>query len=1718
MKRKILLVALIIVFVLSITLAACEKNYNATFETNGGSAVEPQSISSLSSAPATTREGYVFRGWYLTSDFSDAGISYPYTLTGDTTFYAKWEAVSAENHIVDFITNTEETVNSRKICSVVEAAPEVTREGYTLVGWYENPACTGNAVTFPFTPTGTTVLYAKWEKIPEQSFLVDFDTNGGTSVHAKICSTVDSEPATVREGYIFAGWYDNAECSGNPIAFPYKVTKETILYAKWTPVEAAEFTVSFDTHGGSTVSDVKCSVIEKQPETTRNGYVLLGWYDNAEYTGNPLTFPYKVTKDITLHAKWEAKVSDMYTVRFETGIGSAIAARQTKTISTAPVTTVAGNYRFDGWYDNAEFKGSPISFPYTVTADVTLYARWSETGFTLFFETFGGTSLASMSNQLKVTKLDLPNDPTKADKVFGGWYLDEDCTNAVSYPYTLTKATTFYAKWNDTSTVPPEPVIPITFTVHFHDAGNSLNISVDGEQVATTIDTTSTDNRRGEPFITVNDKAIISVPNLTREGAVFLGWTATVNGTQYLTFPVEVVGNMVLYAHWQLNVEPNETDSALLRTYVDKAANNVDTFGVGYGMLIQNTIGTVDQTWYRNDYRPGKIVSGVYSYSDTANNGDGGWVLDYLDFAFARSDNDNYWMTYTEDPGRGSYQYGGRWYSAEPISDIEQGFYMVYLNKLSTIDTSKFYKYDGKWYAVADYVDTVGHIILGNSSGDPVAYEITYTQFALSFDENGWITGIDAKGNILDSYSYGTGIATTLYYATHTIQFMTFDPEEISDISESQFLQDQVRPSGLYPELNPNDDNRNGAVSDGIAYTTAQLQTALSSLQNYVGYYTLAGNTYSGFTYSTSTITTHGNYGIVKYDDYAGFTWGESTSAAQAARAPWYFKYDEATNAFFLAIPGSSGYSVYCDQYSYKNTYSYNQYLLGVDGAISFNCKYPAVGLRLLDASDFTFNAAGGYFEFNGNEVELKAIGQTLFGDMDFTYPEQSETEEYVYLRLYMNDSKIVKAVAATRLVLSGGGTEFFIKEFVITSYTSDNVTLPGGIEAQCIAPGEADVNGSISGLQTAINTTKGKNHKYTDIFAFDDDDEIGGVGFDGHSESGDVYTYYNGITRLGENGMTLYFKNGVLYEVGANGSPLLVGMDNRYINNDIDKANSLILWPYSMAELLDACWFYQGKDGNYYGKQEYMDKLAWALGRYSGSEQYLEAYVGMTFGPAYNAFLKLEFVRVTVDSYGLETIYYSGSIHVDGMNGSHDKPFSAYATFTYSPSSITVNDTFDATRPAVYQYINTKYSFDVDYEGFLNLVEVPNASGYKAYVYNLTTDTLVAEFDVTNGFDLKSVEELNVTADVKYYRLAIQALGDGVTPINGVVYRDGAQSGLLAIELSTVPKQAKPVVTLNQQAATVTVSGNYQANDYYSYVIKTGNKQIANGNGNKRVSEALNLNDFSLVPYTTYTIEIFVMGESGTIRDSETVTLVYTPPRTNGVSYLSDLFNAINFENSFKASFSSSATPRSNILDGSWSADELFQQGSTWLNQHSVSTTSMLMYYDKNSNTGKLTFTLTTSSLGEGDKARPIDIKFLFSKQGDKLVGTFVKKVFGNVTVNETKSFNLFFGGIAELEDGFVEKSGAINAWSGLYYQYQGNLANADTQATIAGFSPLEELLGYEEIAYTGMQLTVGYQSSGALISECAASLVGEANGQTIIVKIVFSSFGQDLSTWSKD
>ncbi|MFC9710875.1 InlB B-repeat-containing protein, partial [Paenibacillus sp. NPDC056933] len=185
------------------------------------------------------------------------------------------------------------------------AAPDIpTKAGHTFGGWYTD---SGLSQAFDFDTTTVTAditLYAKWTV---NSYTVNFDSNGGTVVadqtvpYGELAAAPD---IPTKAGHTFAGWYHEPELSTPFDLNTASIVQDTTLYAKWAP---NTYTVTFNTLGGSTVSDIAVEYEKKlsaPASPSRSGYTFAGWYTDPELK-TPFNFAQTViTADLTLYAKW----------------------------------------------------------------------------------------------------------------------------------------------------------------------------------------------------------------------------------------------------------------------------------------------------------------------------------------------------------------------------------------------------------------------------------------------------------------------------------------------------------------------------------------------------------------------------------------------------------------------------------------------------------------------------------------------------------------------------------------------------------------------------------------------------------------------------------------------------------------------------------------------------------------------------------------------------------------------------------------------------------------------------------------------------------------------------------------------------------------------------------------------------------------------------------------------------------------------------------------------------------------------------------------------------------------------------------------------------------------------------------------------------------------------------------------------------------------------
>lgn len=129
------------------------------------------------------------------------------------------------------------------------------------------------------------------------TFATDYANSGDTA-------TKPTDPT--QTGYTFGGWYSD-ENLGQEWNFDTPITEDIPLYAKWT---VCTYTVTFDTNGGTinsgNITEYTYGEGAKLPtDVTRPGYTFGGWYENSNFSGEPVKEISKTdTGNKTYYAKW----------------------------------------------------------------------------------------------------------------------------------------------------------------------------------------------------------------------------------------------------------------------------------------------------------------------------------------------------------------------------------------------------------------------------------------------------------------------------------------------------------------------------------------------------------------------------------------------------------------------------------------------------------------------------------------------------------------------------------------------------------------------------------------------------------------------------------------------------------------------------------------------------------------------------------------------------------------------------------------------------------------------------------------------------------------------------------------------------------------------------------------------------------------------------------------------------------------------------------------------------------------------------------------------------------------------------------------------------------------------------------------------------------------------------------------------------------------------
>lgn len=580
-----------------------KKTYRITYNTNGGSAINPldYDIESTFSLSTPSRNGYTFQNWSVSEHDTE------YSWTAST--YAGGAAISGAYGSITLYANYTETqtpltldvnggdalVNPPATFTYTAGAalPRPTRTGYDFDCWKVTAAAAGSNFTvgdeftdaIPINKYGSVTLQAQWTPVEYTITLVSDGTNGG-SKNYNIESASFTLGASTLAGYNFVNWKVTGASGSWALNETY--ASNAVISGKYgSPVLRAQFTpkaytITYLDRSGSQIGTAQNYNIETENLVIRgyseNGYTFGSWVVESASDSN-------LSAGAVIYAGEQENAGAFYgdlvltpectpveyTATFDSDGGDYCQPVTFTVESTnelpAPAKT---GYNFAGWKVTSETAGSwtknSVKTDYSFSGDwgnVTFTAQWTAKPFTVKFVTplypAGIAVTGYYNDRASDATISAAQKAKAADAqytyTFAGWSLTENGEALTELPV-ITEDLTLYAVYT---------AVVNTYTVTWkYHADETSAVSVAGSDVL---------DYGAVPAYTGAELEKTS-SNPTHHEWSFAGWSLTDGGAVLAAIPA-VTGNAVYYAVFEEVLSPKPV------TWVINGASYTVKYGVG---------------------------------------------------------------------------------------------------------------------------------------------------------------------------------------------------------------------------------------------------------------------------------------------------------------------------------------------------------------------------------------------------------------------------------------------------------------------------------------------------------------------------------------------------------------------------------------------------------------------------------------------------------------------------------------------------------------------------------------------------------------------------------------------------------------------------------------------------------------------------------------------------------------------------------------------------------------------------------------------------------------------------------------------------------------------------------------------------------------------------------------------------------------------------------
>ena len=365
-EQKIMIGVLVGVVILAILifflLKGCVKEYTITFDSNGGTSVEPIKVKEKEKVPKPndpTKEGYIFAGWY----YEDELFDFETLVTKDMTLEAYWSSngIELKTNTLSMVIGSEQKIEVTSLpdgvkkedlvylssdesivtvdkdgnvkalkagkvtitiqtkdgkykttCTVTVTEEKIEVKSVSITG--SSTVTVGSSIKLSVTLNPSDATNEKLTWTSSDTSIATVDENGRVKglKAGTVTITVTTENGktatreiTVKEKSTTPSNPSTPSEPSNPTpSTPTPNDPEEDTPTPSEPTVPKKYTITFDSNGGTSVSSQTVEeggVVKRPSDPTKTGYTFVEW----QWNGKTFDFQTKIRENITLKAVWK---------------------------------------------------------------------------------------------------------------------------------------------------------------------------------------------------------------------------------------------------------------------------------------------------------------------------------------------------------------------------------------------------------------------------------------------------------------------------------------------------------------------------------------------------------------------------------------------------------------------------------------------------------------------------------------------------------------------------------------------------------------------------------------------------------------------------------------------------------------------------------------------------------------------------------------------------------------------------------------------------------------------------------------------------------------------------------------------------------------------------------------------------------------------------------------------------------------------------------------------------------------------------------------------------------------------------------------------------------------------------------------------------------------------------------------------------------------------